>query len=295
MKKLILTGTGILLAVVLSASKPSRIAPASTNASIHFEHLRRFGQGLPIPNQLVLKAVDSIQSRIPEGGGYFIGVRADPPECPIGLPLQILGRPLLTPTRPTSYCSGASYAALIEALNFYFEGDSSLVPAVPPSSITLTDEQIEAIRMQEPDGGRREDMVKLWGWWNADGPGSLYALTGFSQMGQRVSPAEALPGDFCNINWVKGPGHSVVFLGWENTTEGAPGMRFWSSQKSTNGLSDLTVPLSSIDGVVFTRLTTPSALQQLDPTRQLSREKIQYDKISAAIQNIKKSKSRTAI
>ncbi len=233
----------------------------------HISHLRRFGFGVPEPNRAVLHGVDIVQSREPEGGGYFIGVKADPPESPIGYRVTFLDRPLLNPPRCTSYCSGASYAAFMTALDLL----------LGESGEKISDEVIEATRMQEPDGGRREDTVKLFGWWNADGPGSFYALCGFSQMGVRVSPKDALPGDFCNINWVKGPGHSVVFLGWEKTPEGEPGMRFWSSQVSTNGLGDKMVPLSSISGFVFTRLTAPGKLAMLDPALKMERMKVTYD------------------
>lgn len=240
----------------------------STLPTVHTKHFETFGESVPTINQAILKGVDEVQSKVPaDGGGYFIGVKADPPECPIGYPLELLSKNLLQPTRGTSYCSGASYAAFISGLNFHLQG----------STKELSTEQLEAIRMQEPDGGRREDMVKLWGWWNADGPGSLYALTQFTSMGKRISYFDAVAGDFCNINWVKGPGHSVVFLGWEETSEGQPGMRFWSSQKSTNGVGDLTVGVSTIAGVVFTRLTNPDAIFDLKPTFKMERTKVDYD------------------
>jgi hypothetical protein len=240
----------------------------STLPTYHTRHFEYYGGTVPILNQSILRGVDQVQSKVPEdGGGYFIGVKADPPECPIGFTLDLFGKNLLQPTRQTSYCSGASYAAFIYGLSFALEG----------STKELTSDQIEAIRMQEADGGRREDMVKLWGWWNADGPGSLYALTNFTSMGRRVSYFDAVAGDFCNINWVKGPGHSVVFLGWEETADGLPGMRFWSSQKSTNGVGDLTVPISSIAGVVFTRLTHADSIYDLNPSLTFERPKVDYD------------------
>ena len=241
--------------------------PVSAVPTYHISHLRKFGFGVPEANRAVLHGVDIVQATAPDGGGYFIGLKADPPESPIGYRVTFLERPLLSPPRCTSYCSGASYAAFVTALDLLL-GESGL---------RVSDEVQEAVRMQEPDGGRREDTVKLFGWWNADGPGSFYALCGFSEMGVRVSPKDALPGDFCNINWVKGPGHSVVFLGWEKTAEGEPGMRFWSSQASTNGLGDKTVPVSSIAGFVFTRLTAPAKLAALKPNMKMERMKVTYD------------------
>jgi hypothetical protein len=233
----------------------------------HVRHAELFGADVPDLNAAVLRGVDAIQKTAMEGGGYFIGVKADPPESPIGFPLCIFGKPLLSPARTTSYCSGASYAAFISAFEETMEGRGD----------ELTPEILEALRMQEPDGGRREDMIKFWGWWNADGPGSLYALTMYTEMGERVAPDAARAGDFCNINWVKGPGHSVVFLQWERTADGQPGMRFWSSQKSTNGLGDAVVPLNSISGFVFTRYSKPWNVFALDPAKKMDRAKISYD------------------
>jgi hypothetical protein len=131
--------------------------------------------------------------------------------------------------------------------------------------------------MQEPDGLRREDKVKFWGWWNADGPGSLYALTELTKMGIRVSPTHAKPGDFANINWSKSGGHSVVFLGWEKTAEGEPALKYWSSQASTNGFGTVTVPFSRISGVVFTRLTNPERILEVDPELQIFPPRPVYD------------------
>jgi hypothetical protein len=233
----------------------------------HMSHLRKFGFEAPGINRVVLRAVDSVQAREPDGGSYFIGIKATPPESPVSYPVVFRDRPLLVPSRNSSYCSGATYAVVMTALELL----------LPPTRPGISESILEAVRMQEPDGGRREDTVKLYGWWNADGPGSYYALCEYTKMGTRIKPSEALAGDFVNINWVKGPGHSVVFLRWEKTVQGEPGMRFWSSQTSTNGLGDKVVPLSSISGFVFTRLTAPEKLAELDPTYQMVRPKVTYD------------------
>ena len=197
-----------------------------------------------------------------------MGIKADPPECPVGYPLSLFGRPLLKPTRPTSYCSGATYSVLMEALN-------SLLPA---SRGTLSESQFELLRMQEKDGGRREDEVGFWGWWNADGAGSYYALCEYTDMGRRVAVKDAIAGDFVNISWKKGAGHSAVFLGWEHAPDGTPLMRFWSSQGSTNGFAQMTVPASSIADFVFVRLERPEAIFRLDPSKSMKRSRVEPDK-----------------
>lgn len=243
--------------IVLGADLPTQ----------HMSHLRKFGSDAPGINRVVLRAVDSIQAKEPEGGTYFIGVKANPSESPISFPVMFRDRPILNPPRSSSYCSGATYAVFMTALEFL----------LPPTRPGFSESIIEALRMQEPDGGRREDTVKLYGWWNADGPGCYFALCEYTQMGRRIKPGDALAGDFVNINWVNGPGHSVVFLQWEKTADGEPGMRFWSSQSSTNGLGDKVVPLSSISGFVFTRLTAPEKLAELNPAYQMPRPKVSYD------------------
>ena len=104
--------------------------------------------------------------------------------------------------------------------------------------VRISPERFEAMRMQELDGGRREDWVKFWGLWNADGPGCHYALVQYSGAGSEIAPIHARPGDFMNINWKSGLGHSVVFLGWHKDSEGKKHVLFWSSQMGTNGLGD---------------------------------------------------------
>ena len=243
----------------------------------HLQHERVFADQTSEFNRTVLASVDKLQATAPDGGGYFTGVKAVPAESPIGVPVSLFGHPLLSPPRRSSYCSGASYAALIGALNIIFDSRSS----------ELSGDRLEAVRMQEPNGGRREDTVKLWGWWNADGPGSLYALALYTKMGERVGALDAEPGDFCNINWLKGPGHSVVFLGWDWTPEGEPTMRYWSSQKGTNGLGDQTSTLASMSGIIFTRLTHPEALFEFDPTKKMERLKIEYDSATVVAERLK--------
>lgn len=213
----------------------------------HTRHLELLGRGLPRINREVLAAVDRVQATAPDGGGYFIGIKADPPESPIGYALKLKGAPMLAPPRTTSYCSGSSYSAFIEAMD-------RLLPRAPSA------DRLEALRMQEPDGGRREDETKAWGWWNADGFGCDFALVQYLGIGERIKSIDARPGDFMNISWKSGLGHSVVFLGWTRD-----GIVYWSSQKGTNGLGDQTSPLSSVVELSAVRLTHPERLLTFVP------------------------------
>lgn len=254
---------------------------ALTLGNHHQRHAEVFGRYVTGYNYYVLRGIDTVQGTAPDGGDYFIGIKADPPESPIGYELRLFGGSLLKPPRTTSYCSGASYTAFIEALNLIF----------PDGAARLGPERFEAMRMQEPDGGRREDGIKYWGHWNDDGYGSHYALAQYSGMGIEVTPQQARPGDFMNITWTNGGGHSVVFLGWirgeaagegEGADEGKrqePGLLFWSSQKSTNGLADQRVPLSRVRVVKIVRLTQPENLFTFDVTTPVQR-RIPADRVS---------------
>ncbi len=226
----------------------------------HCRHLELFGENAPALNRAVLAGVDRVQATAPDGGGYFIGVHAIPAESPVGYDLKLLGRPLLRASRTTSYCSGSSYAALIEALGQVLSGRND----------NLSDDRFEAVRMQEPDGSRREDGVKMWGLWNADGPGTYFALVEYAHMGVRIRPSDALPGDFMNISWKSGLGHSVVFLGWTQDASGQPAIAYWSSQKGTHGYGDQVSSVASVKDVVAVRLTRPEAIYRLNPSKQVS-------------------------
>jgi hypothetical protein len=231
-------------------------------AAQHVNHASVFAKYVDGYNRLVLKAVDVVQAHAMDGGGYFTGISAKPAESPIGYDLHLFGTALLDPPRTTSYCSGSSYTAFIEALNLIF-ADS--LRAISP-------ERLEAFRMQEPDGSRREDRVKFWGKWNDDGWGTQYAMVQYSGMGEDVTPERARPGDFANISWKSGLGHSVVFLGWFRK-QGELGMVFWSSQKGTNGLGDVVMcPLAKVKSVKFVRLTHPENAFTFDAGKAVNRD-----------------------
>lgn len=228
----------------------------------HLRHRELFGAGVPPNNRAILAGADRVQTTAIEGGGYFIGVKANPPESPLGYALSLGTSSMLVPARSTSYCSGSSYGAFIEALN----------KILGPRLSNLSSDRSEALRMQEPHGGRREDGVKAWGWWNADGWGCDYALVQYLGVGERVDPADALPGDFMNISWKSGLGHSVVFLGWGVDARGQKGVRYWSSQTGTNGFGDQFSLLSKIESVVAVRLTHPEKLFDFVPPEQVEKK-----------------------
>lgn len=232
----------------------------TTAGAHHTRHAEIFGKYVSGYNAYVLQGIDKAQSHAMDGGGYFIGINAVPTESPIGYELSLFGKSLLKPPRTSSYCSGASYTAFIEGLNLIY----------PDGSKKISDDRYEAVRMQEPDGGRREDNIKYWGYWNADGFGSDFALVQYSNMGKEVTPQEARPGDFMNIFWKNGGGHSVVFLGWYQDEKGGKKVMYWASQKGTNGMGDQLTPLDRIQQVKIVRLTQPENLFSFKVTQPVN-------------------------
>ena len=232
----------------------------------HLKNFKKYAKGY---NLAVLRAIDSVQAHAMNGGGYFIGKDSTPTESPIGYELKLFGNSLINPPRTTSYCSGSSYTTLMTSLNYI----------LPNGAKKISKERIEAVRMQEPDGGRREDWTKFWGIWNADGFGSQYALVQYSKMGKNINPIDARPGDFMNISWKSGIGHSVVFLGWFIDKDGKKNVVYWSSQKGTNGMGDQVVPLSRIKEVKIVRLTNPKNLFKFNINQSVDK-KVPGDKIT---------------
>jgi hypothetical protein len=216
----------------------------------HLKHVELFGKYSNGYNLKILEAIDIVQATALDGGGYFANIKAIPPEAPIGYPLKLFGEKLFDPQRSTSYCSGSTYAVFIEGLNLIYKD----------KRVKLDYPQFEALCMHEPDGGRREDNIKFWGKWNDDGYGNHFALVQYSKMGKRINPVNARPGDFMNISWTKGGGHSVIFLGWYQNKQKAKQLLYWSSQTRTNGFGDELVPLENIREVMVVRLSNPDNL-----------------------------------
>lgn len=235
----------------------------------HTQHFKIFSKYTSGYNLQVLKAIDKVQSHAMDGGTYFIGIDSIPAESPVYYELCLFNKSLITPPRKSSYCSGSSYTAFIETLN----------QILMKKKNKLSDERFEALRMQEPNGGRREDWVKFWGIWNGDGFGTQFAMVQYAGMGKEIKPEDAKPGDFVNISWKTGIGHSVIFLGWYIDKNNVKNMVYWSSQKGTNGYGDQVVPLEKIEEVKFVRLTNPDNLFKFDVKKEINKN-IPGDKIS---------------
>lgn len=220
----------------------------------HTRHAEIFGKYIDGYNLAILEGIDKVQATADSGGGYFTGIRAVPTESPIGYPLQLFEKNLIDPPRKTSYCSGSSYSAFIEGMNILLQNQPH----------NLDSAHFESLRMQEMDGGRREDHIKFWGKWNADGYGNHFALVQYAAMGKVVKPVQARPGDFLNISWKNGGGHSVIFLGWYLDPNQEKKLLYWSSQKRTNGFGDDLVSIDRIREVMVVRLSQPQRIYDFD-------------------------------
>lgn len=87
-----------------------------------------------------------------------------------------------------------------------------------------------------------DDLVKMRGlWYGTDGDRRLIqnAVVRY-EVGTAVEKLEdARPGDFVQLWRHSGTGHSVVFLGWTRDGGGKiDGIRYWSTQKSTDGIGE---------------------------------------------------------
>lgn len=230
--------------------------PAGPLPLKHTSHEKIFSGQSSDYNRYILRAIDKIQGQAINGGGYYTNKKDKSKESPIGYPLKIFNLPLIKPQRTTSYCTGATFAAFIEALNLLY----------PNGGTRLTPDRYEALRMQEVNDARRKDFVKVWGNWNTQW-GAQYVMIKYLQMGKTVSQKEARPGDFINILFKGGGGHSAIFLGWYKNENGETQLLYWSSQPETNGISDHSVPFSKISKLAIVRLTNPGKIFSFDVSK----------------------------
>lgn len=73
-------------------------------------------------------------------------------------------------------------------------------------------------------------------------------------LGYTVDHADARPGDFVQLWRHSGSGHSAVFLGWVRDEHGdVVGLRYWSTQKATDGIGEREERFGTDRGVDRTR------------------------------------------
>ena len=158
-----------------------------------------------------------------------------------------------------SFCSGATYLVLLEALG---SGSEALLPEID-----------------------QKDGHGVFGRWNSNGPGSAKLVADLGAGKNFTSWDEAQPGDFLKIWWTDRiggheRGHLVVYLGHD-----AESVRFWSSNQPS-GYGTKSVPRSDCRRVLFTRITRPERfaaaknLPAVDPwLAKMLREDFTWDEV----------------
>jgi hypothetical protein len=142
-----------------------------------------------------------------------------------------------------SYCTTATYMIFYKALQKYW-ATNKIIP------------EKEIFKKFKPQ--RESDGLRIWGRWNSNGPGTAKFFFD-SQIGTNFDDLSfAKPGDFLKIFWNDQVGrdergHSVIFLGSE-IVDGIQKIHFWSSNKSTNGFSKMTINRSDAVRLLFSRL-----------------------------------------
>lgn len=86
------------------------------------------------------------------------------------------------------------------------------------------------------DGVRK--LQKEW-FGSKEDPSCVFTAVVGNKLGTRIEDFErALPGDFVQLWRQDGSGHSVVFKSWLRSGAKITGLRYWSTQKSTQGIGE---------------------------------------------------------
>jgi hypothetical protein len=187
-------------------------------------------------NELVLKAI----KEMPIKGGYVL-TSESPKKLRDSFSWNLDELNLNPKTAIPSYCTTATYAVFFKVLKSYWSANG-----YPAKDIQeLYKPNLEA------------DGVRIWGRWNANGPGTA-KLFHDADLGTNFSDiSKARPGDFLKIWWneeigKKESGHSVVYLRSDEAT-----ITFWSSNTITNGYGERTIPRTMAKRLLFSRLIRP--------------------------------------
>lgn len=142
-----------------------------------------------------------------DGGGYEWKGSGVPEE------IQFKGERIL-PKGAKTYCSGFTFAVVMKAAN---------------QRRLLHDKTVEQIRaFQKQWYGATKESAETQ---------CAFALERFG-IGAAVKPQRAKPGDFLQLWRTDQSGHSVVFLEWVKEDGRPIGVKYRSTQKSTDGIGD---------------------------------------------------------
>lgn len=189
-------------------------------------------------NQATLEAI----KKMPQGGGYS-GSDATKNKLPLACVAKPAGLSFSLKSAQPSFCSGATYLALLHALD-------------QTQSLSQTDAQLLVVALDQKDG------QGLFGRWNANGPGCAKLVADLGCGQNFTSWDKAQPGDFLKIWWTdkiggQERGHHVVYLSHNETS-----VRYWSSNQP-NGYGEKTIPRSDCKRVLFSRITAPQKFNQI--------------------------------
>jgi hypothetical protein len=195
---------------------------------------------------MIVKAIESM----PTGGGY----RASGPAITAlrnSMRTGDAGISLEPSQAMPSFCSGATYLVFLATLN-----ELQHTGQIAMSGATLRALLVEG----------QSDGSGVWGRWNANGPGTarLFFETGLGR--NFTSFDDARPGDFMKVWWndqigAQEHGHSVIYLGMENRTEG-PYVHYWSSN-IPGGFGHAYVARTKIRRALFSRLEHPEQINRV--------------------------------
>lgn len=192
-----------------------------------------FGQAF---NERVLKAIQEM----PKKGGYVL-TTVSPKKLRDAFSWNLDELNIAEKKAIPSYCTTATYIVFFKVLKSYW-----LENGHPHKDIQ------EFYRANVENDG-----VRIWGRWNSNGPGTakFFHDAGLGTNFEDIT--KALPGDFLKIWWndeigKKEQGHSVVYLKSDATT-----ITFWSSNKTTTGYGERTIPKTMAKRLLFSRLERP--------------------------------------
>jgi hypothetical protein len=231
--------------VIMQEPPPARSsAPLATAEPSSMVSATQRQRRLNTLNELIIESIQSI----PSGGEYRADANA------ISLLRQAVTisdrRLQIIPdlARP-SFCSSATYLVFLTVMDRLHR----------EQRVQLPEPALTALLIQgQPEG------EGVWGRWNANGPGTARLFHELGLGRSFCDPATALPGDFLKIWWneeigSKERGHSVIYLGMEQTESGEMGVRYWSSNKP-GGFGEAVAPMSKVKRMLFSRLETPRAV-----------------------------------
>lgn len=198
-------------------------------------------------NEPVIRAVE----KMPRAGGYSTGRHAN---YALSKAIKVYSTGLkVSPHKAKpSYCSGATYLALLEMVEAaQLRGDFKLSEA----------EALALLVYGQADGHG------VWGRWNANGPGAAKLVHDLGMGINFESYSKAQPGDFMKIFWSNEIGknefgHLVVYLG-TSQHDGVDQVKFWSSNQPS-GYGVKLVPKSAVKWAIFTRVTNLSKIKGAD-------------------------------